>query len=168
MVDRLDPDTREHLKEIAEGYNAFYRSVLRHMSRARRVIAVLVLVQFVVGGVSIYLLDQNSNRQEETSQALADTRKALKQTRQALQEVQAQRRENIIRSCEDTNRRHDTTIRRINNVVKRTTVNATEAERAEVQRGTAGFIFIIEGLAPPVKDCVAYATKRIRPLDRRP
>lgn len=76
---RWDDETRTRLQQIAKGYADFTKDHDRFAHRVYVILAALIVVQFIAGGVSFALLNK----------------------------IQDSRREVVRRSCNDTNERHD-------------------------------------------------------------
>lgn len=85
---RADPDARERLDVIQQGYLRFSRVT-------KRILMVLVIAQIGLGVLSVNLVDQNNKRSDEN--------------RRLISKIQDERRYSVRLQCSDVNQRHDAT-----------------------------------------------------------
>lgn len=123
------------------------------------VMALLVVLQLVSGGLNIYLLDQNGNRADEAKITAHRASVAARKAKQAAKEIQTQRVTNTLANCKDQNARHDHTIDALDKLIAMATKGIPPAQAAEMKRGRASTILLIDALAPK-QDC----ERRVRML----
>lgn len=128
------PDLRELSNALQRDYHRFanrnYRLITENSKVVMGVLLLLVAINLAVGGLSIYLLDQNGQRAGE---------------------IQAERRNAYLVSCQDQNARHDATVNSLGVLISqiRDPVRRRRAEASKV-----GTILLINALAPH-QDCKA-------------
>lgn len=124
-TERNDKVTRVRIDSIAEAYR-------RWGVRTLVVLVLIVLFQFVLGGISIYLWDQNKERQEDTKQAIIIGQ---------------------LSRCNDSNTRHDASVKALDKVIS----DGVKAGRIDPDRAVAtraNNLVLIDALQPK-RNCKA-------------
>jgi hypothetical protein len=147
---RIDETLRTRLDQIETGYleradenqaaiKAINEAYARFVRIASLILIVIAIVVGISGGISVYLLGQNTKR---------------------TQDIQNERRAAIIRECVSQNARHDRTLRQFDTEVERLrpTLNKRELSRLAGQK--AANKRLIEALAPR-QDCAKLVLERV-------
>jgi hypothetical protein len=112
--------------------------------KTTRTLRALVAWSLLIGVVSLYLLTQNGQRQEDIGRQQ--------------DAIQQQRAESIWTTCNDQNRRHDDAIRELNELLERVPVGP-ERERARLR--TEATERLIDVLVPR-QNCDQLVRERVR------